>query len=98
MVQSKDSILREKSGLCYHPGQHLTPSEQCRDERWGKERNTESNEKKQHHECEIAQEGVPRRGWPREMDGEKEKEREGVGEREQRESTWERKKNKKMGK
>ncbi|TNN61779.1 hypothetical protein EYF80_028001 [Liparis tanakae] len=33
MVQSKDSILREKSGLCYHPSQHLTPSGQYRDDR-----------------------------------------------------------------
>lgn len=77
MVQSKDSILREKSGLCYHPGQHLTPSVQCRDESWGKERNTESNEKnntmsvkQRWGECLAS---LSRGGRPREteMDGEK---------------------------
>lgn len=54
MVQSKDSILREKSGLCYHPGQHLTPISAVTGRKVGKGEEHREQWEKQQHECEKA--------------------------------------------
>lgn len=103
MVQSKDSILREKSGLCYHPGQHLTPISAVTGRKVGKGEEHREQWEKQQHECEKALKEVADQPDERRLAGERERERlrwikkrkQTVKQRERYYISWEKKKKKK---